>query len=415
MSSHRNLILAVFVIAAAIVSGCAFSPDSGGRKLGHETTVYVDTLPTCPSCTLKLEPVAVLGSKTDSFLFRDFPTIEQDSRGMYYALDDQRILAFDKQGRFLGEVGKKGGGPGEFGRVLDMHAGTADSLYLIHDRAMSVFNQKRQFVRTVLFEKPWALSLATIADVRPEGVIISQMITPSFAADSSAAPLTLYDNSGRKVRSFGPRGLTWDNRVENGLRGPCCMRQVALAANGGFWLADIGYRLERIDAYGLIDRVIGVEMPSSWRAKLIMNSREMELERERHMMDAKSRPPEPRRDPNATKTRLNSRPPATRTGMWQMNDTLLVVVTRDGIENWRDIIGIIDTARSDEGHTQFQIGYADSWYDTIVDIVNISSGDLVVRQRFNGKYLITSNGTFYIRSVDQDGLIKVKTYSLSWS
>ena len=79
--------------------------------------------------------------------------VEADSKGNIYVLNnhDYKVLRFNAKGEFLGAIGKKGQGPGEFEAPASMFIDRQDNLY-VHDvvrLALAVFDDKGQFLKNI--------------------------------------------------------------------------------------------------------------------------------------------------------------------------------------------------------------------------------------------------------------------------
>ena len=85
-----------------------------------------------------------------------------DDSGSIYVLDqqDSHIKAFDKDGRFVRTIGRRGQGPGEFESpvTLSFNRTTNELAVCQHSRRMSFFKPDGTFLRDLSFRGMWALS-----------------------------------------------------------------------------------------------------------------------------------------------------------------------------------------------------------------------------------------------------------------
>jgi hypothetical protein len=93
-----------------------------------------------------------------------------------YVLDrgNARVLVFDRTGRFVRQVGKRGGGPGEFTSPGRM-AVTSDGRLVVADearQAFSIFGPDGGFVRSVPFERRFGMSGFGLA-AHPRGGVVT--------------------------------------------------------------------------------------------------------------------------------------------------------------------------------------------------------------------------------------------------
>lgn len=79
--------------------------------------------------------------------------VEADSEGNIYILDryDFKVLKFDKKGKLISSIGKKGQGPGEFEIPGFIIIDNQDNLYVqdIIRMLLVVFNKKGEFIRNI--------------------------------------------------------------------------------------------------------------------------------------------------------------------------------------------------------------------------------------------------------------------------
>ena len=99
------------------------------------------------------EELTVGLSKNPDESFTDVSYLAVDSEGTIYCLDikDQKIKAFDKNGKFLLAIGKQGQGPGEFGLAVGIQI-TPDNLLMVEDNAirrLALFKPTGEFVRYI--------------------------------------------------------------------------------------------------------------------------------------------------------------------------------------------------------------------------------------------------------------------------
>jgi hypothetical protein len=146
--------------------------------------------------------VAKLGSAVDPYSPAGSLSFGQDAEGRYFVLADDRrsIAVYDEGGKYLTRVGRKGAGPGEFGRAIAGFAlGRGDSLFVVDGtRRLSVFDRNLKFARSILL--PGAVAgAALLAD---GSVVLSMSISTSDVAGLS---YHLIDPAGKIQRSFGTK------------------------------------------------------------------------------------------------------------------------------------------------------------------------------------------------------------------
>ena len=122
---------------------------SGSQKV---EIIHNSADPLLGEITLELEQDLVLGSETDdNFLFYRIWDVKADEQGNIYVLDSgaTRIQKYDKNGKFLQTIGRKGQGPGEFERPISLSFDKNKNLYVSEMVKIHMFDPKGKFVRGI--------------------------------------------------------------------------------------------------------------------------------------------------------------------------------------------------------------------------------------------------------------------------
>jgi len=102
---------------------------------------------------LELEVDLSIGGEDvdENYMFRRVSDIEVDEEGNIYVLDSRecRIQIYDKDGKYLKTIGRKGEGPGEFQRAGRMTLGTKDKLYVDEYKKIIIFGNDGTFEKNV--------------------------------------------------------------------------------------------------------------------------------------------------------------------------------------------------------------------------------------------------------------------------
>jgi hypothetical protein len=157
----------------------------------------IPATPTCPRCTFEKTKVLTIAGTSDSVMIAQYPDIVRDRRGRFYVSGaNYNVLAFDSVGRFLGTMGRRGPGPGEFSTPPSaLLIGRADSLYALSGRALSVFSPAFVHARTSGMQS-YHLGAATL----PSGEIVWH--GPDASAPRDGYSLVLLDAKGTQVRTL---------------------------------------------------------------------------------------------------------------------------------------------------------------------------------------------------------------------
>ncbi|UCE40354.1 MAG: 6-bladed beta-propeller [Candidatus Aminicenantes bacterium] len=100
--------------------------------------------------TLDLEEDLILGNdKDENYLFYRVWDIQADAQGNIYVLDSgaTRIQKYDKNGKYLQTIGRKGQGPGEFERPIMLTLDKDNNLYVGEMAKIHKFDLEGKFIK----------------------------------------------------------------------------------------------------------------------------------------------------------------------------------------------------------------------------------------------------------------------------
>ncbi|MEX2611418.1 MAG: 6-bladed beta-propeller [Gemmatimonadota bacterium] len=354
-------------------------------------SVYRDTIPDCVDCEIRLDSVAILGSRLDPIIMQNLPLVAADSKQRFYAAtpyrERQDVVLYSQGGEFVRPVGAQGRGPGEFVRVMALTVGPGDSLYVVHDRnVVSVFDSAGEYVRggavpTPFMERVIALDNGNL-------ISFSQLQTPSLYG----IPFHVVDSEGNILRSIGtPNIANFGNML---------LRTISAGSDGRLWVAEsVNYRIEVMDSLGSIHRVLAVQPPDSWNLQMYIDRAAAIKVRER-----------------STKTIVRSdmlkHRPATMplpprpaiTGMAEDGEVLWVTIAVPAV-GWDTI-----RVKWDRSTTELvqQPEMRQLLYRTAIDAVDLETGNLVARHYLDGYAFLDPHGFIFRPHVGADGFISVK-------
>lgn len=318
-----------------------------------QDVIRIDGDPSCSRCTITALQVAVLGDEQDGIVGPNF-VIARDDQGRYLVAIPQnpsRIQVFDSTGTHLATVGRRGQGPGEYSRV---------SRLAIIDGRIHVFDSpaRRRTVLdstfAVLRTSPIPGQPLSLAAFPRDTLVVNTSIRTQ---DLLGFTLHVLAPDGRVVRSMGfSEGVRFDFRTSD-------FRQIAGASDREFWAAHTTeYILEKWNLAGQRLGVIQVE--ADWLPGYVGNCCTVDPDE----------PPEPA---------LRSLRVDERGRLW--------------------VLGTVHDAQWHEAVVERAGGayWVDDWdrfFDSIVDVIDPGSGELIARQRFDeyftkwaGPGLVASN------------------------
>lgn len=183
--------------------GCE-KKDAGARveTIDGVTYVHNPAIPLHPEKSVTFEEEFTFKEKDESGEIRLYKPGRYvvDGQGHVYIEDDSdmSIKVFDAQGRYLRAIGRKGSGPGEFGRIADM-AVLPDGRLLITDfetRRTSFFSPEGQFLSSF----QWTKFFSQVHLVTDSSYTVNEMVATK---DTRELWVKTIDFNGEELVTFG--------------------------------------------------------------------------------------------------------------------------------------------------------------------------------------------------------------------
>ncbi|HEX2090844.1 MAG TPA: 6-bladed beta-propeller [Longimicrobiaceae bacterium] len=157
---------------------------------------------------LRTTPVFAIGVEEgrDWEMFSGVEQVAFDRNDNLYVLDGggHRVLVFDRTGKFVRQVGKQGGGPGEFLVPVSL-AVLADGTLAVGDlghRSYSLFGRDGRYLRSVSFGEEWMPMLGgSELAAHPRGGVVSPM----------RPALGMRMNGGPRVQTIRSLPIVWQS------------------------------------------------------------------------------------------------------------------------------------------------------------------------------------------------------------
>jgi hypothetical protein len=241
MPSPVRCLIAILVVTTPVValpssaqeSRIPALPGDGGAR--HPVRDADDLCTTC----VQLDELAVLGDMTGDGFIQWSRVATRDSLGRYWIGQDESLKVYDAAGRFLREVGRRGEGPGEFGRVTFAHTGSDGRVHVLDPRNVreSVFGADFALVE----ERRLPGTPASNATALNGGYVVNAWIR---SPDGLGSPLHVI-RSEEVVRSFGMSDATGPQDEMRSLRKLAARSDGVIAAAPRF-----DYSIEMWDSGG---------------------------------------------------------------------------------------------------------------------------------------------------------------------
>lgn len=205
-------------------------------------------VPLCESCSITLTPEFTLQDPEGRAGLTDEPlSIARTSDGtMFVASMGLEPLRFRADGLFLGFLGERGEGPGEFTGVRSfMTSGDSVISYDVGLRRRSVWTQDGEFVASSPAPR---YGFGTAVETTDGGLIISETLSPRGLA---GLPFHRFDPHGEWEGSFGP-----DTQLQRGDETAHIKRVLAPDSDSTFWaVRQHEYEIELVSQDGQVLKV----------------------------------------------------------------------------------------------------------------------------------------------------------------
>jgi hypothetical protein len=305
----------------------------------------------------------VLGSADDPFnLSSAFPMVHRRLDGGYVVLslhyELSSLALFDEKGRFTGELGGQGDGPGEHRRLVAFAAHALDSVVTVDASGrFNVFGPGGNFVRSGRMSPiPWLVRWLK------DGRMIAA--ADSHQPSSAGVPLHLMSPDGTLIASFGSRP---DEVMDLG-SSSSQRRRIPIASGSGpeMRVYSVGPMTYRIDSWSPDG-----ELQDSW-------------------------------------VRRNEWFPVS------PGKAAVITGVHEGSpgELWV-AFAVADPRRFPEPEGRFSIGQMNRIVDTLVEVVHLSAGRILARGRVAGRAAgFSSAGELVTLEEDEIGVVRIRLLKL---
>lgn len=204
MKSKIKFILITLVLFSFLASCTSVREKEGwAGKIEEEDGIEVIYNPEEPlygEIDLELEEDLVIGGGEEfdeNYNFRYIRDIEVDDEGNILVVDfrDCRIQKYDKDGKYLQTIGRKGEGPGEFQRPSRTYLAPDGKLYVNELRKVHIFNENQEYERSIILE-----SFLTSFGVTKEGNIMGYMTTRT--EEEMTIDIAMLDPEGKRTKTI---------------------------------------------------------------------------------------------------------------------------------------------------------------------------------------------------------------------
>ena len=150
---------------------------------------------------IELKPEVIIDPEEERdphYLLHKPGEIKIDRDGNIYILDsgNHRIMVYDREMRFIRQIGRLGQGPGELIRPTDFDIDNAGNVYIISfwNRRISIFDRRGKFIKSINVN--YSIPMEAHLAVDSRGMIyLNTIYTDSL--------IVVIDTNGKKVRTLG--------------------------------------------------------------------------------------------------------------------------------------------------------------------------------------------------------------------
>jgi hypothetical protein len=187
------------LLAAAVV--CANQKPQWKGKIETENGIKVIQNPKEPlyrEIIFDLEEELSIGNENDeNQVFYQGLDVAIDNEGNIFVLDSGnfRIQKFDRNGRYLMTVGRKGQGPGEFQGFSGAFIDSKNNLYVNQGRSISLFDNNGKYIKSI----PLGTDTSSFG-ITSDGNIIAE--TYSIIPEKTSDDLIFFDSTGKRLKTL---------------------------------------------------------------------------------------------------------------------------------------------------------------------------------------------------------------------
>lgn len=296
----------------------------------------------CAPCRIEVTPLARLGDESGSGMIDHIESRAiRSNRGEYVVKSNYptSLALFDRSGKFIRTIGRKGSGPGEFQGIGAIAFGEGDSLHVFDQVAhrYSVLDPAYRFVRSGTL--PLGPELASL--VLPTGDYVFGL--PLRTPAQIGQPLHRVDRMGKLTASFGSQSATYRPDIPYFDR-----RAIAPAKDGLVWSA---YRTQYV-----LER---------WNP--VTGKRVAEMRRDVAWFPSRMSPPR-----QLGEAADSDAPEPFLMAVRESADGILWVLIAVPDKDWKRAIA---ARRNGQGHTQVQD--EQRYYDTVLEALNPQTGQFL--------------------------------------
>lgn len=203
-----------FILGSFLVCTAGMQIPTWKGNVKYENNVKIVSNPSEPAYgdfKFELKKLVNIGNDKDqNYLFYRISDVNVDREQNIYVLEsgNKRIQKFDKNGRYLQTIGRRGQGPGEFEDPSRILIDNLDNICVLDGISIEEFDNSGKYLRTIIGRVP-ILDLALTLD----GVFIAKINVISPDAGSNRAIVKL-DSNGALVKTIAqfPFGLGLSKR-----------------------------------------------------------------------------------------------------------------------------------------------------------------------------------------------------------
>lgn len=323
-------------------------------QLGAEaqSVTTVSSTVSCPDCRIVLDSVVVLDGRRAEHVGEPVALAHMsDGRVLLSPQFDMSLVAvFDQRGRFLGRLGRKGEGPGEFMGVGQIRVGRGDTvrIYDHWNPRVTVFSPELELVGTRKMTLPVGGGTNGLVEL-PDGRLVTQR--PFAIPEYAGFPVHLMSADGKILLSFGSEEENPGYRLG---QERLMWHTIASASDDRVWVAPT--TRYSIGLWDLSGRMLAkLDRAPSWF------------------------PPHPDSPFGIDYDNPNSPPHPGIIGLWQDSEGRLWTLTYVADEHYQEALGPVQGIGGELRAVTNEQRYS----DTMVEVLDPQSGELIASRRID--------------------------------
>lgn len=115
--------------------------------------------------------------ESDEYMFKRITALAIAGNGSFYVLDFDRILSYDKEGKFLRYIGGRGEGPGEYKHPRGLYVDNKNQLFILDYQRIVRYGSQGKFAGKINIDVSLSPPFSFVSPARSLGLPVNSQNT----------------------------------------------------------------------------------------------------------------------------------------------------------------------------------------------------------------------------------------------